>query len=239
MRRAADAGARAAVAASRCSAAVGALSLEPDAGTDQLVDNDSSAYRAPRTSRSKFGDDAVVVLVKGDLEQLVLTADLGTLLSLEGCLSGNVARAARCSPTSPRRRRARAIAEHGPGHASCSAARPSSTSPRCRPSTILEQQTQAVEQPGAGGRGRRPRGALERRASTQDGAGGRRRGGGQRGRSTQFQQQLIAARHRVRADRAAAPRRPDLRQRGRLRPGPPPGTPKSRSRSSSRAPTRR
>ncbi len=31
------------------------------------------------------------MLVKGDLQQLVLTSDLGTLLSLEGCLSGNVA----------------------------------------------------------------------------------------------------------------------------------------------------
>ena len=43
----------------------------------------------PRTSSSEFGDDAVVVLVKGSLEQLVLTSDLATLLSLEGCLSGN------------------------------------------------------------------------------------------------------------------------------------------------------
>ena len=67
-----------------------ALRLEPDAGTDQLVDSGSAADRRPRTSSSKFGDDAVVVLVKGDLDQLVLTSDLGKLLSLEGCLSGNV-----------------------------------------------------------------------------------------------------------------------------------------------------
>ena len=40
--------------------------------------------------QAAFGDDAVVVLVKGDLDQLVLTSDLGKLLSLEGCLSGNV-----------------------------------------------------------------------------------------------------------------------------------------------------
>ena len=70
--------------------AVAALRLEPDAGTDQLVDSDSAAYHATQDFEQKFGDDAVVVLVKGDLRQLVLTSDLGTLLSLEGCLSGNV-----------------------------------------------------------------------------------------------------------------------------------------------------
>ena len=71
--------------------AVAALRLEPDAGTDQLVDTHSSAYAATQDFEQKFGDDAVVVLVKGDLQKLVLTSDLGTLLSLEGCLSGNVA----------------------------------------------------------------------------------------------------------------------------------------------------
>ena len=70
--------------------AVAALRLEPDAGTDQLVDSDSAAYKATQDFKQKFGDDAVVVLVEGDLEQLVLTSDLGKLLSLEGCLSGNV-----------------------------------------------------------------------------------------------------------------------------------------------------
>jgi hydrophobe/amphiphile efflux-3 (HAE3) family protein len=70
--------------------AVAALRLQPDAGTDQLVDNDSSAYRATQDFKQKFGDDAVVVLVKAPLDQLVLTSDLGKLLSLEGCLSGNV-----------------------------------------------------------------------------------------------------------------------------------------------------
>jgi hydrophobe/amphiphile efflux-3 (HAE3) family protein len=71
-------------------AGVAALRLEPDAGTDQLVDDDSSAYRATQDFKQRFGDDAVVVLVKGDLDRLVLTSELGKLLSLEGCLSGNV-----------------------------------------------------------------------------------------------------------------------------------------------------
>ena len=70
--------------------AIAALRLEPDAGTDQLVDNDSPAFKATEDFKQRFGDDAVVVLVRGDLDQLVLTSDLGKLLSLEGCLSGNV-----------------------------------------------------------------------------------------------------------------------------------------------------
>ena len=71
-------------------AAIATIGLEADAGTDQLVDNDSAAYRATQDFHQKFGDDAVVVLVKGDLDQLVLTSALGKLLSLEGCLSGNI-----------------------------------------------------------------------------------------------------------------------------------------------------
>jgi hydrophobe/amphiphile efflux-3 (HAE3) family protein len=70
-------------------AAVGALMLEADAGTEQLVDEDSAAFEATEDFKDEFGDDAVVVLARGDLEQLVLTPDLGKLLSLEGCLAGN------------------------------------------------------------------------------------------------------------------------------------------------------
>jgi hydrophobe/amphiphile efflux-3 (HAE3) family protein len=69
-------------------AVVGALGLEADAGTDQLVDRDSDAFVGTEEFKREFGDDAVVVLVKGDLEQLVLSSDLGKLLALEACLSG-------------------------------------------------------------------------------------------------------------------------------------------------------
>lgn len=69
--------------------AVGALKLEADAGVGQLVDEGSEAFEATERFKEDFGDDAVVVLVRGDLEQLVLTDNLATLLSLEGCLSGN------------------------------------------------------------------------------------------------------------------------------------------------------
>ena len=70
-------------------AVVGALRLSPDAGTDKLVDNGSAAFRGTEDFRQRFGDDAIVVLAKGDLQKLVLTKDLGTLLALEGCLAGN------------------------------------------------------------------------------------------------------------------------------------------------------
>jgi hydrophobe/amphiphile efflux-3 (HAE3) family protein len=42
----------------------------------------------------KFGDDAVYVLVRGDLPRIVLTANLNRLLGLEGCLAGNVPKGA-------------------------------------------------------------------------------------------------------------------------------------------------
>jgi uncharacterized protein len=71
-------------------AAFGATRLHTDAGTDTLVDRDSETFQATQNFRHLFGDDAVVVLVEGDLRKLVLTANLGRLLRLEGCLSGNV-----------------------------------------------------------------------------------------------------------------------------------------------------
>jgi predicted RND superfamily exporter protein len=70
-------------------AAVGALKLEADAGVDQLVDRDSETFAATEDFHRRFGDDAVAVLVRGDLQKLVLTSDLAKLLSLEACLSGN------------------------------------------------------------------------------------------------------------------------------------------------------
>lgn len=69
--------------------AVGALRLEADAGTDQLVDRDSPAFVATEKFKRDFGDDPVVVLVEGDLDRLVLTSALSKLLTLEGCLAGN------------------------------------------------------------------------------------------------------------------------------------------------------
>ena len=48
--------------------------------------------------REAFGEEPVVVLVEGDLQRLVLSAELFRLLRLEGCLSGNVPEGAKAIP---------------------------------------------------------------------------------------------------------------------------------------------
>jgi hydrophobe/amphiphile efflux-3 (HAE3) family protein len=66
-----------------------ALGLAPSAATSTLAGRSSDSYEATERYRERFGDHAIVVLVRGPLEQLVLTDNLGRLLGLEGCLSGN------------------------------------------------------------------------------------------------------------------------------------------------------
>ena len=66
-----------------------ALRLEPSTAPETLVGKGSDSYRATEVYRERFGDHAIVVLVRGDLANLVLTDNLGRLLGLEGCLSGN------------------------------------------------------------------------------------------------------------------------------------------------------
>jgi predicted RND superfamily exporter protein len=71
-------------------AGIGATRVPTDAGVDTLADTDTSTYRATREVRDAFGEEPVVVLAKGDLQQLILTANVFRLLRLEGCLSGKV-----------------------------------------------------------------------------------------------------------------------------------------------------
>jgi uncharacterized protein len=75
-------------------AVVGATRIPTDAGVDTLVDSDTSTYRATQQVRNVFGEEPVVVLVKGELEQLLLTSNIFRLLRLEGCLSGKVPKGA-------------------------------------------------------------------------------------------------------------------------------------------------
>jgi len=79
-------------------AGVAATRLPTDAGTGTLVDSDTASYRATQHVREVFGEEPVVVLAEGNLQRLVLTANLGRLLRLEGCLSGNVPKGARPIP---------------------------------------------------------------------------------------------------------------------------------------------
>jgi predicted RND superfamily exporter protein len=79
-------------------AAVGATQLPTDAGVDTLVDPDSPTAEATEQVREDFGEEPVVVLVKGELPQLVLSDNLFRLLRLEGCLSGKVPNGAEAVP---------------------------------------------------------------------------------------------------------------------------------------------
>jgi predicted RND superfamily exporter protein len=75
-------------------AAVGATQIPTDAGVDTLADSGSSTYKATQQVREEFGEEPVVVLVKGELPQLLLTRNIFKLLRLEGCLSGKVPKGA-------------------------------------------------------------------------------------------------------------------------------------------------
>jgi hydrophobe/amphiphile efflux-3 (HAE3) family protein len=66
-----------------------ALRLEPSTGTDSLVSQGSEAYEQTERFKRDFGDDAIVVMVKGNLQQTLLSGDLQKLVELEGCLAGN------------------------------------------------------------------------------------------------------------------------------------------------------
>ena len=67
-----------------------ALRLEPSAATETLVNRGSDTFRDTERFKRDFGDEAILVLVRGEVTRSVLTADLSRLIRLEGCLSGNV-----------------------------------------------------------------------------------------------------------------------------------------------------
>lgn len=79
-------------------AAVGATQISTDAGVGTLVDSDLATYKATQEVRQDFGEEPVVVLVKGELPQLILTENIFKLLRLEGCLSGKVPKGAQPIP---------------------------------------------------------------------------------------------------------------------------------------------
>jgi hydrophobe/amphiphile efflux-3 (HAE3) family protein len=78
------------VAALALTGAAFALRLHPSAATDTLVGRSSDAYGATTELHARFGDDPVIVLVRGDLRRTVLTDDLERIVGLEGCISGRV-----------------------------------------------------------------------------------------------------------------------------------------------------
>jgi predicted RND superfamily exporter protein len=67
-----------------------ALGLSPSAAPGQLSDGDNDASSATAELHRAFGNEPVVILVKGRLIRMLLTADVQQLLGLEGCISGNL-----------------------------------------------------------------------------------------------------------------------------------------------------
>jgi len=66
------------------------LRLRPTAAASTFVSSSSADYKATQRLYRGFGEEPIVVLVKGNLQQLVLSSDIERLAGLEGCLSGNV-----------------------------------------------------------------------------------------------------------------------------------------------------
>jgi uncharacterized protein len=79
-------------------AAVAATQVDTDAGLSTLVGKGDPTYRATQQVRDEFGEEPVVVLVKGSLPKLLLGPDLIKLLRLEGCLSGKVPKGVKAYP---------------------------------------------------------------------------------------------------------------------------------------------
>jgi uncharacterized protein len=67
-----------------------ALGLSPSAAPGKVSDSDSAASSATTRLHRAFGDEPVVILVKGRLTRLLLVEDVQQLLGLEGCISGNL-----------------------------------------------------------------------------------------------------------------------------------------------------
>src|SRR5205085_4047160 len=76
------------VAAVALGGALIALGLRPDAGTDTFVSGSSASSRATQDDHQHFGGDAVVVLIREKLTNLVETKDLAAVSQLEACLAG-------------------------------------------------------------------------------------------------------------------------------------------------------
>jgi hydrophobe/amphiphile efflux-3 (HAE3) family protein len=65
-----------------------ALGLRPSAGTDTFVSSSSPSFQATSADQRNFGSDAVVILIRESLPNLVETQELATVSELEACLAG-------------------------------------------------------------------------------------------------------------------------------------------------------
>ena len=184
---------------------------------DTLVGKRSDAYQATEVYRERFGDDAIVVLVRGDLAEPRADRQPRPAARAGGLPVGQQAggrgrrRAGRASPCAEFARTKPVKVVYGPGTFINSAV-----------GEINDQFAAAARQQAAGGRAREP----ARRASSRARRGSAKAGQEQaakRGRAARLR--AVHARPadaqpalRARAQGAAAARRPRLRLRARVRP---------------------
>ena len=110
-----------------------ALRLPASAATDTFVSSSSAQYKATERYYRNFGEEPVVVLVKGNLQELLLSSDIERLLGLEECLSGKLAGAA--------------LADAGGPHGPCAAlARAGTVKVVLGPGTFLNEAARQIDQ---------------------------------------------------------------------------------------------
>lgn len=67
-----------------------ALGLQPSTSADSFASRSSESGQATADFHRDFGDDAIMILIRERVADLVLTEDLRRTIQLEGCLGGNV-----------------------------------------------------------------------------------------------------------------------------------------------------
>ncbi len=73
-------------------AGVGISSMTVQPVTDALFDTSTEGYRATERAEQSFGTDPVVILARGDLQELLTRDNLEAMSVLETCVSGDIKR---------------------------------------------------------------------------------------------------------------------------------------------------
>ena len=171
------------------------------------MSSSSPEYRATQKFYKNFGEEPIEVLVKGNLQQLVLSRDVDRLVGLEGCLSGNVPGAG--ARAGGRRERAvRAAGEGKDGEGRVRAGHVHQRGGRTDRRTA-DRRDQAGRSRGQAGRNCGAQGRARARGKRRRSGEARQAGELDHARALQGGPRDAGA--AVRAHRAAEPRRPELR----------------------------
>jgi hydrophobe/amphiphile efflux-3 (HAE3) family protein len=65
-----------------------AVGLTPSSAVNTFVEGSSPTYRATQSFYRSFGQEPIEIVVKGNLQRLLLSEDIERLVGLEGCLAG-------------------------------------------------------------------------------------------------------------------------------------------------------